>query len=277
MAWWVIPLIILASSAVSYTVTALTAKDYETKNEANKLDDLTVQTSTYGAMIHILYGTMRFAGNIIWSTDLKEHKTVTTETSGGGKGGGGGQSVVKTTTYTYTCSFAIGICAGTIDRISRIWADTKEITIDNNYCRLYTGNETQNPDPLIQGIEGIGKTPAYRGLAYIVIQDFLLTDYANRIPNFTFEVVRNIFQEDVIQDKIKEMVCIPGSGEFVYDTDSNYYCTSYFNHNQTKLIASGKKTSANITSISQKSDSIIAMEHLKTTCKNVNWIAPVVN
>ena len=33
-----------------------------------------------------------------------------------------------------------------------------------------------------------GTVPAYRGLAYIVFNDFQLEKYRNRIPNFTFEV-----------------------------------------------------------------------------------------
>jgi hypothetical protein len=34
--------------------------------------------------------------------------------------------------------------------------------------------------------------PAYRGVAYVVIEDFLLAEYGNRIPNFTFEVRRSV-------------------------------------------------------------------------------------
>jgi len=171
-----------------------------------RLDDLEVQASTYGTPINTVYGTARVAGNIIWGTNFVEHKK-----KSGGKGGGG------TTTYSYTVSCAIGICKGPMLGISRVWADGTEITakfkdalpteeelltagyvkgftsgaVTGNKVqyRLYLGNEEQEPDPWIEGIEGEGTSPAYRGMAYIVLKDLELADYGNRIPNFTFEVV----------------------------------------------------------------------------------------
>ncbi len=55
--------------------------------EGARLADLRVQTSSYGGNIPKLYGTMRIAGNVIWSTDIKEFRVETTQN--GGKGGGG--------------------------------------------------------------------------------------------------------------------------------------------------------------------------------------------
>lgn len=54
--------------------------------------------------------------------------------------------------------------------------------------RIYTGGETQAPDPLIAAAEGTANAPAYRGLAYAVFEDLQLGDFANRIPNLSFEV-----------------------------------------------------------------------------------------
>ena len=48
---------------------------------------------------------------------------------------------------------------------------------------IYTGTNTQNPDPLIQGNEGTDVTPGFRGIIYAVWENFLLTDFGNRIPN----------------------------------------------------------------------------------------------
>ena len=60
---------------------------------------------------------------------------------------------------------------------------------------LYLGTEDQLPDPTIQEYENVGYVvnvvPAYRGLAYIVFNDFQLEKFGNRIPNFRFEVVSN--------------------------------------------------------------------------------------
>lgn len=74
------------------------------KIEGPRLDDLSVQTSTYGATIARGYGTVCLTGNIFWleGNQLREH-TKTEEQ--GGKGGGG----AETTTYTYSATFAVGL------------------------------------------------------------------------------------------------------------------------------------------------------------------------
>ncbi len=54
--------------------------------EGQRLENLTLTTSTEGAVIPRIYGRMRIGGNIIWATDFTE--TVNTTTQGGGKGGG---------------------------------------------------------------------------------------------------------------------------------------------------------------------------------------------
>ena len=85
--------------------------------EGPRIDDLSVQTSTYGAPIPLVYGTMRISGNVIWSTPLKETRTV--KKSSGGKGGGKKSSQ---TTYSYSVSFAVGLCLGPVATVRRICA-----------------------------------------------------------------------------------------------------------------------------------------------------------
>jgi hypothetical protein len=179
-----------------------------------RLDDLSIQTSTEGASLPIVYGTMRIAGNVIWSTGLTE-ASKKNKTGGGGSGGGGGSY----TTYSYSTDCAVALCEGTITGIRRIWADTKLIydasenatletlqaSVKNN-IRFYTGSETQLCDPLIQAVEGTDL--AYRGTAYVVFEDFQLADYGNRLPNFSFEVVKNgSFNSDY---KIASLTGTPG-------------------------------------------------------------------
>lgn len=188
--------------------------------EGPRLQDLQIQSSAEGAPIPQAYGTVRLAGNIIWGKPLQEHKH--TEEVGGKGGGGGGESV----SYTYTADFAIALCEGPITAIRKLWADGKLIMdvseptaaeqatvaaggfLDNilqrqqaffgetmavgrtgGTIRIYKGDETQLPDPLIEADLGAGQTPAYRGVAYIVFDNFELADYGNRIPNITAEVV----------------------------------------------------------------------------------------
>lgn len=55
--------------------------------------------------------------------------------------------------------------------------------------QLYTGSESQLPDPDLESIHGVGTTPAYRGTAYIVFPNKDLTERRGSIPNYRFEVV----------------------------------------------------------------------------------------
>lgn len=163
--------------------------------EGPRLEDRTVQISTYGIAISRIYGTIRVTGNVIWATDLKETRHENT-TSAGGKGPSGGQSVTQIT-YTYSSSFAVSLCEGEITGIRRIWADGKLIydvsdtntnatrNFDGGYVE-YKGTETQMPDPTI--IAHMGTAPAYRGQAYVVFTDLQLASFGNRIPNLSFEI-----------------------------------------------------------------------------------------
>jgi hypothetical protein len=54
--------------------------------------------------------------------------------------------------------------------------------------RVHAGDEAQMPDPLIQAVEGADRTPAYRGLAYVVMERLYITPYGNRLPQLSFEV-----------------------------------------------------------------------------------------
>ena len=150
-----------------------------------RLASLAVQTSTYGGDIPKLFGRIRVAGTVIWSTDLIEEKSV----SGGGKGR------AKTVDYAYSASFAVLISARPVRSVGRIWADGKllrgaagDFKTATGF-RLWTGSEDQPPDPLIASAEGASGTPAYRGCAYAVFEDLQLADFGNRIPSLTFEVL----------------------------------------------------------------------------------------
>lgn len=149
-----------------------------------RLGELSVQVSRYGQPIPRLFGRMRVAGTVIWATDLRE----TRHRSGGGKG------KPKVTTYSYSASFAVALSARPIRAVHRIWADGKLLRgaagdwKSETGFRLHLGGEGQAADPLIAAAEGIGRTPANRGIAYAVFQDMQLADYGNRIPSLTFEV-----------------------------------------------------------------------------------------
>lgn len=55
----------------------------------------------------------------------------------------------------------------------------------------YLGTETQAADSIIVGHEGTGNVPGHRGLVMSVIDDFQLSKYGNRVPQFSAEVIVN--------------------------------------------------------------------------------------
>ncbi len=149
-----------------------------------RLGDLSVQTSSYGAQIPKIFGTMRAAGTVIWATDLVEQKATS-----------GGKGRPKVTTYSYSASFAVALSARPVSSVRRIWADGKLLRgaagdfKSATGFRLHRGLEDQAADPLIVAAEGATGAPAYRGIAYAVFEDMLLEDFGNRIPSLTFEIV----------------------------------------------------------------------------------------
>ena len=164
-----------------------------------RLGDLKVQASTHGAPIPKVYGAMRLAGNMIWSKPILETKH---KKSSGGKGGGGQK--VTTVTYTYSQTFAIGICEGPIVGVRKIWAngeliynlaDDAEITTimasnkQASGITFYLGTDTQVANSLIEADVGAANCPAYRGLCYVVFNNLQLAKYGNRTPNLEFEVI----------------------------------------------------------------------------------------
>lgn len=147
-----------------------------------RLTELAVQTSSYGTQIPKVFGTMRVAGCVIWSTDLIE----TRSRSRAGKG------QPTTTSYSYAASFAVALSARAITGVGRIWAEGKLLRgaagdwKATTGFRLHTGGEDQLPDPLIASLEAAA--PAHRGIAYAVFENLQLADFGNRIPSLTFEV-----------------------------------------------------------------------------------------
>src|SRR5690349_12531113 len=107
------------------------------------LSGLAIQTSAYGKVIPLVYGTTRLAPNLIWYGDFvaTPHNSGSSGgggkggvAGGGGKGGGGG-----TTTFTYTASVALGLCEGPIDSVGTVWASKTETSLAALGLSLFTG------------------------------------------------------------------------------------------------------------------------------------------
>lgn len=163
-----------------------------------KLGEGTGQTAQEGVYRPIVLGTAAVGGNIIH----RGPEVIVTDRQRQGKGGG---PVVETERRYRT--FAIRI-SEPINGVLRIWQDEK-LMYDMRYnsvipaesvefaerFRLYLGDEDQLPDPALEAYLGVGNVSAYRGTAYIVFENFDLTDFGDRIPNFRFEVANGASNE----------------------------------------------------------------------------------
>ncbi len=237
-----------------------------------RIAELSVQQSTYGQMIPIIYGTVKIAGNIIWISPISEYKATISETIGGK----GSRLKHAHTDYFCSISLAIALCEGPIAAVARIWADEQPFDTQAYNIRIYHGVPNQLPDPLIESIEGVGQVPAYRDLAYIVIEDLQLAIFGNRIPFFSFEVKRLLSSsQERAEDLVRSVIIIPGSGEFVYDTIPQYKRDSDITEKGAPLHR-GPAQAINKHTVHDKTNAIVALDDMKSTLPNLEWVAPVV-
>ena len=168
-----------------------------------RVDDLKVQTSTYGAIKPRLYGTTMVSGNVFWLEGNQIREVTTTEEQGG-KGGGGSE----VTTYSYYATFAVGLCKGPITGIRRLWigddlvssavnqADSgaTDLQVAENALSqiqdqsstgvkftLYRGSDDQLPNARMQADKGVANVSAYPGECYLVIEDLNLEKWSNTL------------------------------------------------------------------------------------------------
>jgi hypothetical protein len=169
--------------------------------------------SNYGEFIPIVFGSDKLDGNVFWYSGFEDHIIVTGE---------------EQVLYR-TVSFALGICEGEIDAVLRMWVGNQLIldnsgNVDENgvmqpnsdgfifgatvdmispesplsrlpdkerrtRISVFTGSETQLPEAAIGNIEGFEATPAYRGLAYVLFENFICEE--TTVPSLFVEVMAN--------------------------------------------------------------------------------------
>ncbi len=180
--------------------------------EGPRVDGLHVMESREGAGIPLVYGRFRVGGQVIWAARFTERREET-------RAGKGGPSLSN---FSYSVSFAVALGLGEVTRINRVWANGEPLALGEVAHRLYPGGEDQAPDPLIEAVEGAGCAPAYRGTAYVVFEDLPLDRFGNRLPQLSFEIVREpprAAEGDSLKTLVSGVNLIPASGEFVYGTD----------------------------------------------------------
>lgn len=162
-------------------------------------------TAEEGASLPRIYGTARVGGTLIWATRFKETRSTRRQ----------GKLGPKVTEYAYFGNAAFALCEGEISGIRRVWADGREIDRETIELRVHCGTENQAVDPLIAAKQGAGNAPAYRGVAYVVVENLDIGEYGNRIPQMQFEVVRPI---GTLRKAVRAVSLVPGATEYGLST-----------------------------------------------------------
>ncbi|WP_299145032.1 glycoside hydrolase/phage tail family protein [uncultured Tateyamaria sp.] len=235
--------------------------------EHGKVDRFRLTNSGEGAAISQLYGRMRMGGQVIWASDFIETVNVTP-----GSGKGAGPSTPATKEYSYSVHLALAVCEGEVTRIGRVWADGEEVAVNDLNMRFYSGAEDQLPDPLIEAIEGAGQVPAYRGTAYVVLENLALGPFGNRVPQFSFEVIRpeqpgEGGADEEMTHAIRGVALMPGTGEYALATTP----VNYLDGNMGRWSAN-VNTPAGRSDISESLDALTEeLPNCKATSLIVSW------
>ncbi len=220
--------------------------------ETGKVDRFRMTQASDGQPVTRVFGRMRVGGQVIWASQFLE----TAATSGGG--GKGAPKAPTVTSYSYSVSLAVALCEGEVAAVPRVWADGEEFSPTELNMRLYRGTLDQLPDPLIETIEGAGEVPAYRGTAYVVFEDLQLEPFGNRVPQFSFEVLRpeqrdsETFEMDLGQ-LVQGVALMPGTGEYALASSPVHY-----------LHGAGQNKAANSHARSGETDLVTSLQALES-------------
>lgn len=149
---------------------------------------LQIQTSAYGKVVPLVYGTTRIAPNLVWYGDFAAiaHNS---SPRGGGKGGvtgGGGKNGGGTTTYTYQAAVALGLCEGPIAGIGLAWASKTQTSLAALGLGLFSGADAQGVWGYLASTHA-DQALSYSGTAYVAGAGYQL-DGSGQLPNHNFEV-----------------------------------------------------------------------------------------
>ena len=223
---------------------------------------LRIQGAAEGAPLPRLWGRMRVAGTLIWSTRYRERIR---------EGDQGAKSGTPVRAYAYSISFAVALCEGPIARVGRIWADGKPLCREEVQVRVHTGTDGQLPDPKIEAVEG--SAPAYRGTAYLVFEDLELERFGNRIPQINAEVFRQAEDRPAgpehappLSELVEGVALSPGTGEFALEPRVARY-----------VFEGGGTQAANVNSSGCKPDMLVALDQLKGELPACGHVALVVS
>ncbi len=154
-----------------------------------------ITLSSHGDYIPMVFGTVRLSGNIAWCYGPRS-VSVEREVSVGG--------FISTATYTgKAVDLMLGLCEGEVEHASKVWfsgvlaydatsttgpalrADQKDKGVS---ITLRRGSPAQKVVKRMADVEGFGRVPAYRDLAYIFVSAFPVQQAGNGVPDIRVEV-----------------------------------------------------------------------------------------
>lgn len=148
-------------------MSGLFSKSKHNATEEPRIASLQYQTSNYGGVIPVVYGSGRVSVNLLWYGNFTAiPHTTTTEV---GKGGGGG-STQTSTTWTYTADVILGLCEGPVAEFFWLWRDKEAIAgIDpvNWVYSNFLGTAAQSPWGQIAASGHPEQSLGYGGTAYL--------------------------------------------------------------------------------------------------------------
>ncbi|ROU02408.1 baseplate multidomain protein megatron [Histidinibacterium lentulum] len=241
--------------------------------ETGRVDRFRLTGASEGAPVGRVHGRMRVPGQVIWASAFREEET--RSGGGGGKGRAARPASPEVVEFSYSVSLAVALCEGEVTAVGRIWADGREVPAHTLNMRLYPGSEHQLPDPKIEAVEGAGLAPAYRGVAYVLFEDLALAPFGNRVPSFSFEVIRpgaplalgaDGYTRPDVARAVRAVALMPGSGEYALATEP---VTQEAGWGETRLI--------NVNTPDGRADAMVALDQLRAELPRSEAVSLIVS
>jgi hypothetical protein len=162
-------------------------------------------TSSYG-VIPLVFGRYVVPGNIVWISDVRKSSVPYEEKNSKGE-------IEKRTEYINLIDIQVGLCAGTVQNVTRIWINDililnrtnnnlGEVTVNLDAFKKFTtarvtpsiflteGTRTQKISNFIADSIGFGKVPSSREVSTIVFRNLDVSLFGSgNFPQMTFEVL----------------------------------------------------------------------------------------
>lgn len=159
---------------------------------------LSIQSSVYGQVIPIVYGTTRIGNNLIWYGDFN---AVQQQSSGGGGGkggiggGGGGKGGGGSGTYNYYTAVSLGLCEGPIYDVPIAYVDKNVTSPSQLGMTVFDGTYPQDPWSYMTTAHP-DQALGYNGIAHVDVANYSLGN-SPQLPNHNF-VVEGVLAQSVL-------------------------------------------------------------------------------